>query len=580
MNKQNSSSHLRLGVALLRVSTDRQFQEGESIETQRRKTEFVARRDGIDIVRFFTEHYSGRKSDRRVLDDLFDFLRENNDVDVVIVGDIDRFTRGGTETYLALKRQLRSMNVALLDTTGIIQPERNRLEHLGVEYGWSVESPSHFAEVFMAEKAKTEASDILTRTIGQQIQLTREGYQTRGSNFGYRNVKITTEDGKKKTIMVPHEIEAPWIIKMYELRADGTWADDAICEAINAMGYQSRAMNIYDKQTRRVIGQTRPKQLIPKQLLRYISRTIYCGVKCDSWNQGKPVKAPIEPLVSIELFNQANRGKVHIEQHRDGSVTIEENRLSQNRTRHNEEFLLRHVVLCHQCGKPVVASRSKGKSGKYFGYYHCNRGHKHWGVNKAEFERTVGNYLQSLQAKSGFLPLFREVVRDVWIQKNRSLEEDRILIQSHINSLKDRQRSILDRIVSCKTGLVQERLEAELEEIEQTIIKTKKQLTSKKLQEDQIDAFFELAKKRMEHPEEAIFSSLSKPQLEKNWSFVFAQTPSYQDLVDGTPQLTLLYRLNRDCGSDGNLLAGQLSLGWNTFEREVMSFLDRSNSIS
>jgi len=177
----------RFGVALLRVSTDRQFQEGESIETQRRKVEFVARRERIDIVRFFTEHYSGRKSDRRVLDDLFAFLGENRDITCVIVGDIDRFTRGGTEIYLALKRRLRELNVNLIDTTGIIQPERNRLEHLGVEYAWSRESPSHYAEIFMAEKARAEASDILTRTIGQQIQLTREGYQCRGSNFGYKS---------------------------------------------------------------------------------------------------------------------------------------------------------------------------------------------------------------------------------------------------------------------------------------------------------------------------------------------------------------------------------------------------------
>ncbi len=166
MTPTKSHSTPRFGVALLRVSTDRQFAEGESIETQRRKVEFVARRERIDIARFFTEHYSGRKSDRRVLDDLFAFLEETRDITCVIVGDLDRFTRGGTEIYLALKRQLRALDVALIDTTGIIQPERNRLEHLGVEYNWSIESPSHYAEIFMAEKARTEASDILTRTIG------------------------------------------------------------------------------------------------------------------------------------------------------------------------------------------------------------------------------------------------------------------------------------------------------------------------------------------------------------------------------------------------------------------------------
>ncbi|RUS63672.1 hypothetical protein EGN72_03245 [Pseudorhodobacter sp. E13] len=568
-----TTSAQRFGVALLRVSTDKQFQEGESIETQRRKVEFVARRERIDIVRYFIEHYSGRKSDRRILDELFEFLSENRDIDAVIVGDIDRFTRGGTEIYLALKRQLRELNVRLVDTTGIIQPERNRLEHLGVEYQWSIESPSHYAEIFMAEKARAEASDILTRTIGQQIQLTRDGYQCRAANFGYRNRKITTEDGKKKTILVPHELEGPWIVRMFELKAEGGWRDDAICEAINAMGYQSRPTNIYDKDTRRVLGQTRQKQLCPKQLNRYISRLIYCGVRCERWNQDKPVLAPIEPLISIDLFNRANRGKVRIKQHKDGSLEISEDRETYVSRRHNPEFLLRHVVTCPECARPLVASRSKGKSGNYFGYYHCSRGHRYFGVNKNEFEKTVANYLDRLQAKPGFLPLFREVVRDVWIQKNRARKSESDQITQHIAALEGRQESLLDRIATSNSRLVQQKLEAQVEELEATIKATRKKLTSTTIREDEIDAYFDVAKKLMEHPTEHAMNAPTKEKIENLWGFIFKKHPTYRDLVDGTPELTLLYRLNRDVGVDREQLAGELVSEWNTFEAEVLAFL-------
>ena len=546
----------RFGVALLRVSTDKQFQEGESIETQRRKVEFVARRERIDVVRFFIEHYSGRKSDRRILDELFTFLDENRDIDDVIVGDIDRFTRGGTEIYLQLKRRLRELSVRLVDTTGIIQPERNRLEHLGVEYQWAIESPSHYAEIFMAEKARAEASDILTRTIGQQIQLTRDGYQCRASNFGYQNQKIVTEDGKKKTIMVPHDVEAPWVVRMFELKADGSWRDDAICEAINAMGYRSRSMNIFDKETRRVVGQTGGKLLDVKQLNRYIEKTIYCGVRCEQWNQDQPVLAPIEPLVSIDLFNRANRGTLEIIKLKDGTLEIKERRADHGNHRHNPEFLLRHVVACPTCEKPLVASRSKGKSGNYFGYFHCNRGHKYFGVSQREFEKTVGNYLDSLQAKPGFLPLFREVVRDVWIQKNRSRKQDGVQISQHISVLEQRQVSLLDKIASCKSVIVQEKLESQIEELEDTIKATRKQLKSTGIREDEIDAYFGIAKNLMEHPTKHIMDAPTKEKTEKLWSFIFQERPTYQDLVDGTPELTLIYRLNRDIGADKNQLAG------------------------
>lgn len=574
MPHPNSATRQRFGVALLRVSTDKQFQEGESIETQRRKVEFVARRERIDIVRFFTEHYSGRKSDRRVVEELFAFLEENRDITQVFVGDIDRFTRGGTEVYLSLKRELRALNVALIDTTGIIQPERNRLEHLGVEYNWSIESPSHFAEVFMAEKARSEASDILTRTIGQQIQLTRDGYQCRSANYGYRNQKITTEDGKKKTTMIPHETEGPFIVRMFELKADGSWRDDAICEAINAMGYRSRPMNIYDPETRRVVGQTGGKPLDVKQLNRYIKKTIYCGVRCERWNQDRPVMAPIEPLVPIKLFNAANSGKIKVTQLKDGTVEIVEDREAYGRHRHNPDFLLRHVVGCPVCSKPMVASRSKGKSGNYFGYYHCNRGHKYVGFNKAEFEKTVGNYLETLQAKPGFLPLFREVVRDVWIQKNRHRKEDRDRILRHLETLEQRQVSLVDKIASSQSALVQKKLEDQIEELELTIKSTRKQLKVNHLREDEIDAYFAVAKNLMEHPTHHVMNATTKEKIEKLWSFIFKKRPTYQDLVDGTPELTLIYRLNRDIGSDQNQLAGQLVFGWNTFAIQLRAGLD------
>ncbi len=559
----------RLGIGLLRVSTDRQFQDGESIENQQRKVEFVAGRDKIDIVRFFVEHYSGRKTDRSVIDEVFAFLKENPDVEVAIVGDIDRFTRGGSEVYLRLRRELRALNVDLLDTTGIIQPERNRLEHLGVEYDWAIDSPSRYAEVFMAEKARAEASDILTRTIGQQIQLTRDGYQCRGSNFGYRNAKITTADGKKKTVMEPDPTEAPWVVRMFELRAEGTWRDDAICEAVNAMGYRSRPMNIYDKETRQVLGQTERKLLDAKQLQKFVSRTIYCGVKCEKWNHDQPVLAPIEPLVSLDLFNRANRGKRKIIRHRDGRLEIIENREAQQSHRHNPEFLLRHVVLCPECGKPFTASKSRGKLGKLHGYYHCARKHRYVGVNKAEFESTVANLLDRLQAKPGFLGLFREVVREVWVAKNRAARDQTSEIDTHIATLRARQNGLIDRIGACSSPVVLSKLEAQIEDLEEAISAASGQRAVNEITEDEIDAYFQIAKNLMEHPRDHVFAALTKKELEKIWSFIFQTRPTWGDVNDGTPDLTLLYRLNRDCGTDRDRLAGQLSLQWNTFAVDV-----------
>lgn len=559
----------RLGIGLFRVSTDRQFQEGESIETQQRKAEFVARRDRIDIVRLFVEHYSGRKTDRRVMDEMFAFLKENPDIEVVIVGDIDRFTRGGSEVYLRLRRELRELNVDLVDTTGIIQPERNRLEHLGVEYDWAVDSPSRFAEVFMAEKARTEGSDILVRTIGQQIQLTREGYQVRPANYGYRNVKVTIADGTRKTIMEPHPEEAIFVRRIFELRAEGIVSDKQIAQHVNAMGYCSRGRRIFDQATRKVIGHTGQKPMTPMQVQRIVRKPIYCGIRLDAWNDGKPVEAPIEPIVPVSLFNRANRGAVEVRKSQSSQIQVLKNPVKYASHRHNPDFLLRHVVACDHCGKPFLASKSRGKAGTYFGYYHCGRGHAYLGVNKAEFEATVANVLDGLVAKPGFLGLFREIVREVWIEKNRRSTEAVAEIDRHIRALKIRQNALIDRLTASQSEVVIRRLEQEIEDIEATILDASRSREQAGLTAEEIDAFFEIAKSLLEHPREAVMKAPTKERLEKIWGFIFAKRPSLSDLVNRTPSLTLIYRHSRRSDLSKEQMVGRLSADWNTFETEV-----------
>lgn len=573
MSKNHPTSVTRFGVALLRVSTDKQFQEGESIEAQRRKVEFAAKRERIDIVRFFTEHYSGRKTDRRVLDDLFKFLAENKDIQCVLVGDIDRFTRGGTEVYLALKRRLSEMGVALIDTTGIIQPDRNRLEHLGVEYQWSIEAPSRYAEIFMAEKARSEASDILTRLIGQQIQLTREGYQVRPANFGYRNVKVTLENGSRKTIMEPHEEEATFIRRIFELRAEGGISDQQISDHVNALGYKSRGRRIFDQVTRKVIGHTGRKIMTPKQLQRIVKKPIYCGIRLDAWNQGIPVEAQSEPIVSIHLFNRANRGEVKVSKLKDGTISVDRNPVKYSSYRNNPDFLLRHVVTCSHCEKPMLASKSRGKSGQYFGYYHCNRGHKYLGVNKAEFEASVGKLLEGVTAKPVFLDLFREVVREVWVAKNRMSVDATQQINTHIQSLKTRQSTLIDHMVTSQSQIVIKRLEAEIEEIEAAIKTAQTQRRNADLDKAEIEDYFAIAKKLLEHPSEHVFAALSKERLEKIWSFVFSQKPTLDNVINRTPDLTLIYRLSRGSKLTKRQMVERMSLSWNTFVREVRAAL-------
>jgi predicted DNA-binding protein len=210
---------------------------------------------------------------------------------------------------------------------------------------------------------------------------------------------------------------------------------------------------------------------------------------------------------------------------------------------------------------------------KRHGYYHCARGHKYIGINKAEFESIVANTLNQLRAKPGFLPLFREVVRDVWIQKNRLAVDTRKQVDTHIVELKHRQATLVDAIANSRSSIVREKLEQQVEELESSIHAAEQERPKGRIREDEIDAYCAIAKNLMEHPTTSVMSAPTKEKIEKLWSFIFNASPTYADLTDGTPDLTLIYRFNRDFGSNKKLLAGELSLQWNTWEDEAMTVI-------
>ena len=77
---------MKFGIALLRVSTDKQFHHGDSLDTQKTRVDMAAERDGVSIVRYFTEHYSGRKTDRVVIEELLSYLDDHvGEIDVVYI---------------------------------------------------------------------------------------------------------------------------------------------------------------------------------------------------------------------------------------------------------------------------------------------------------------------------------------------------------------------------------------------------------------------------------------------------------------------------------------------------------------
>src|SRR5260221_1667838 len=178
-------------VAAIRISSVKQGLQGDSPEAQKEQIERFAETHNIHIKKFFIFMESASKEHQPVQEAIDYCKNPKNDIQLFIIKSIDRFTRGGSYLYDHLKMQLVTCNVKLIDIYGIIgSQEINTLEHLGIEYNWSVYSPTKKSEILEAERAKDEMRDIMTRMIGAAIRYVRLGYRVRPAPYGYVNEKI------------------------------------------------------------------------------------------------------------------------------------------------------------------------------------------------------------------------------------------------------------------------------------------------------------------------------------------------------------------------------------------------------
>ena len=152
-------------------------------------------------------------------------------------------------------------------------------------------------------------------------------------------------------------------------------------------------------------------------------------------------------------------------------------------------------------------------------------------------------------------------------------KESETTIKAHIQTLQHRQNSLVKTITLSESEIIQRRLERDYEDLEDQIQRANQELVHCSLYEEDIDAYFSHLKTIMEHPSEMLLSPTTKTKLLKSWSLVFPEPPSYEELKNGTPAMSLVFKLLRDSDRSKDQLADLLSLQWNTFEQDIRLFL-------
>ena len=552
---------LNNAVAAIRVSSVKQGVDGDSPEAQKEQLERYAETHNIHIKKFFIFLESASKDEQPVQEAIDYCKHKKNNIQLFIIKSIDRFTRGGSYFYEELKMQLDKNKVRLIDIYGIIgQQQVNTLEHLGVSFKWSVYSPTQKSEMLEAERAKDEIRDIMSRMIGAEIRYSRMGYWVRRAPMGFMNEKIETTDGKR-VILKPHPVESTWIIKMFELRCRGTLSDHQIVEEINNLGFKTRPMYFRDRHDKtKIIKEKGNSPLNIKALWSYLKNPLYAGINLVKWTKENPQKGKYEGLVSIETFNKANRGIRTIIEEEDGSIKFcrkQQPEYLLKKGVRNPDFPYKRVVMCPHCNRPLFGSASRGRLGKYYPAYHCNKRGHYFRVPKEEFNKTVTNFIKNIKIAPGYTDALEKAVINEWDKRKLELDRDKIDIDSRISELKVQAKITADKIKYLNSEVAIKYIEEDLVKIDNQIgdlLTEKSKNTVDK--PTNMELVMKYIKYFLEHIENLLIDSQDPVVKASYFGVLFDSAPNYQELISGTPKFAECIKLNEVFAqSETNLVA-------------------------
>ena len=456
--------------------------------------------------------------------------------------EIGRFTRKGSNDLQNIIQLLRSNGVELVDVTGIIGETQNTLEDLGFKYSWSVYSPTRMLENYEADRKKDEVRDILTRTIRAEINYAGKGYVVRAPLFGLANKKIETVDGKR-VVPVANPPESDWVIKIFELRANPANTDNYIIDTVNKLGFVYPTQTLRDKKTRKIIGKRGGGGLNYKRLHKIIRNERYAGIVCEKWTYGQHVKMPyFDGLVSIELFNMANRGKRKIIKTDDGYQILTNKKAMRAYSKNNPMFPFKNYLRCDICGRVMKGSAPRGKT-KGVPTYHCNYKHKYLGYNKNKMETAIFTFLSNVKFAQGFIDLFNDVVLEVWEMERLGALKEATAYEKRIIAINEEIISIKEKIKALSTPLMIRQFEEDAEKLEASKLELLDTRNNIELNEDRLRSYVKYAKTIMEHPSQLVADTIDPQAQGAIFSVFFNKFPTYTELVNGTPILSGVFEL-------------------------------------
>ncbi len=409
-------------VIYCRVSSAAQTKRGDGLASQKTRCLEYARMRGYHIVETFVDDVSGGLTDRPGMKSMLAFLRKHRSAGLsVLIDDISRLARG-VKAHIELR--------AAISLAG------GTLESPSVEFG--DDADSELQEYILATVAQHQRRKNAEQTLNRMRARVMNGYWPFACPVGYRYQKA---HGHGKMLVRDEPLAS------------------IVQEALE--GYASGRFQIQAEVKRFLEAQPEfPKVgkgiVLNQAVAKLLNRIVYTGyVEAPKWGVSLR-KGQHEPIISYETF-QKIQDRLH------------GNARAPNRKDLNADFPLRGAVVCGDCGTPLTACWSKGKSARH-PYYLCpKRGCDSYGksIRRNVIEGEFEDLLKDMQPSANLFKGAYTMFKDLWNNRLAHGEGRAKALKAELAKIEKQVNQFLDRIADAEIPSVISVYEDRIRKLEQ-----------------------------------------------------------------------------------------------------------------
>ncbi len=487
-------------VIYCRVSSDKQVRHGHGLDGQEARCRSYARERKLKVVNVFRDGaISGRIENRPGFNKLIEFIEASEEDYVVIIDDLSRLARD-----VVVSRALKLL----------IHGAGSTLACVNFEFEDSPEN--EYFETIVVATAEYDRRKNRQRVMSRQKARLEAGYWTFGPPKGYRYEKVSGH-GK---LLVPDELNATLIRQAFDRFASGELI--TLTEARNFLavgGLRNRS--------------GKPMSPTVEEAKRILTKLIYAGyIEYEPWKIGEVV-GHHDAVIDRGTFDEVQR-------------RLAGRARAPTRSDLAKDFPLRSSVLCGDCGTPLTASWSTGRTKRY-PYYRCPNtkgcASKKKSIPKKRLGADFLYFLESVCPRPGVAKLARRVTEEVWHEQNARASERQELALKAAQDMETQIERLLDQLVKSDSSSVRARLEARIETLEQESERERRQASRNKLTEKQFGTALRMMFDVLERPQD-FWRAVSLEQRRIIQSLLFTGPIEYS-AVDGfgTTKFSLPFKL-------------------------------------